>query len=147
MTSATQDVTPINVTTLPDGTLTYSVTLTNAAGEAIVTMTATALLETVAPAGYTMTPDATSYNLVTGKSAGFTVDIPAAYVGVGDTLNYLVGGLISGAVGGSGAVTNTTQDVTPIDITSFSPGQITFVVWLSDAAGNKGFERSWSFPS
>ena len=53
--------------------MTYSVTLTDAAGNTGTAATATSLLETVAPSGYTLTPDLTTYNLITGKSAGFTV--------------------------------------------------------------------------
>ena len=44
--SATQQVTGINVSSLPDGTLTYSVTLTDAAGNTGIAATATATLDT-----------------------------------------------------------------------------------------------------
>src|SRR5208282_2079568 len=44
VTSATQDVTGVNVSTLPNGTLTFSVTLTGAAGIAGTAATATATL-------------------------------------------------------------------------------------------------------
>ena len=42
VTSATQDITGINVSSLPDGTLTYSVTLTDVAGNTGAAATATA---------------------------------------------------------------------------------------------------------
>ena len=45
ITSATQQVTGINVSTLADGTLTYSVTLTDAAGNVGSAKTATATLQ------------------------------------------------------------------------------------------------------
>ena len=47
--SATQQVTGINVSSLPDGTLTYSVTLTDAAGNSGAPATATATLDQTAP--------------------------------------------------------------------------------------------------
>ena len=44
--SSTQQVTGINVSSLPDGTLTYSVTLTDAAGNVGSATTAQAMLDT-----------------------------------------------------------------------------------------------------
>ena len=46
VTSATQNITGINVSSLSNGTLTYSVTLTNAAGNTGTAATATATLAT-----------------------------------------------------------------------------------------------------
>ena len=55
--SATQQVTGINVSTLSDGTLTYSVTLTDTAARTGIATTATATLDTTAPTGYSITAD------------------------------------------------------------------------------------------
>ena len=57
VTSATQDITGINVSSLADGTLTFSVTLTDAAGNVGTAATATATLDKTAPSGYTISAD------------------------------------------------------------------------------------------
>ena len=65
VTSATQNVTPINVSSLPDGTLTYSVTLSNGAGTgSAVTATATLAQATGGLAGtiYFDSTDSGTYN-------------------------------------------------------------------------------------
>ena len=72
VTSATQDVNGINISSLPDGTLTFSVTLTDPAGNTGTAATATATLDQTAPSGYTITSDASTYNATTATSAGFS---------------------------------------------------------------------------
>ena len=84
--TATQDVTGINVSSLPDGTLTFSVTLTDPAGNTGAAATATATLDQAAPSGYTITSDASTYNATTATSAGFTF----ANAEVGDTFAYTI---------------------------------------------------------
>ena len=83
VTSATQDVTGINVTALSDGTLTFNVTLTDAAGNAGPTATATATLDQTIPSGYSITADYSVINAAAATSAGFTF----AGAEVGDTYN------------------------------------------------------------
>ena len=137
VTSATQDVTGINVSSLPDGTLTFSVTLTNAAGNAGAAATATATLDQTVPAGYTVTADQSTLDATTATSAGFTF----ANAEVGTTYTYTVhssGNSAATSVTGSGTVTSATQDVTGIDVSSLPDGTITYSVTLTDAAGNVG---------
>ena len=86
VTSATQDVTGIDVSSLPDGTLTFSVTLTNAAGIAGAAATATATLDQTVPAAFTVTADQTALDATTATSAGFTL----ANAEVGTTYSYTV---------------------------------------------------------
>ena len=85
VTSATQDVTPINVASLPNGTLTYSVTLSNSAGTGAAATT-TATLDQTTPSGYTITADETTITPSNASSAGFTF----AGATVGDTYTYSV---------------------------------------------------------
>ena len=67
VTSATQQVTGVNVSTLADGTLTFSVTLTDTAGNAGTPATATATLDTVAPSGYSIAADPTFLDAASGR--------------------------------------------------------------------------------
>jgi hypothetical protein len=130
--STSQDVTPINVSSLLAGTLTYTVTLS---GSPNAPLTATAPLKII-PSGYTVKADLPSYNLVTGKSAGFTI----SNAEVGATLNYYVIGSLFGYLINSTTVTSTQQDVTGLNITTFSAGSVLFEAWLVDPAGNVGGE-------
>ena len=71
VTSATQDVTNVTVASLPNGTLTYSVILTNPVG-AGTAVTATATLAETAPSGYTIVADPALVTTAAGSLAGFT---------------------------------------------------------------------------
>ena len=135
VTSATQDVNGINISSLPDGTLTFSVTLTDPAGNTGTAATATATLDQTAPSGYTISSDASTYNATTATAAGFTF----ASAEVGDTFAYTISSSGGGtALTGSGSVTSATQDVNGINISSLPDGTLTFSVTLTDPAGNTG---------
>jgi len=133
--SATQQVTGINVSTLPDGTLTYSVTLRDAAGNTGTAATATATLDKTAPSGYTITADDGLINATEAASTSFTF----AGAEVGATYNYTV--ISSGGgtpVTGSGTIASATQQVTGINVSTLPDGTLTYSVTLRDAAGNTG---------
>jgi cyclophilin family peptidyl-prolyl cis-trans isomerase len=137
ITAADQDVTNIDVSTLPDGTLTYNVTLTDTAGNKGVAAVATASLDQTAPQGYTITADEASLNNSTAPAAGFT------FVGaeVGATYKYTVtsdGNSGATSVTGSGTVNSQTQDVNDINVVSLPNGTLTYSVTLTDTAGNEG---------
>jgi large repetitive protein len=136
--SATQDVTPINVSTLPDGKLTYSVTLTSPDGNTGAAVTATTVLNQFPPTGYTVTPDESVIDATAAASTGFTL----AGALPGDTYSYSVsqngGTVIPAPVTGSGTVTADTQHIGGINLSSFANGSVTFSVTLTNAAGNAG---------
>ncbi len=135
VTSATENVTGINVSSLPSGTLTYSVTLTDAAGNTGAAATATATLDETLPTGYTITADKAAVNATTGADTGFTF----AGATAGSTYNYTVASSGGGtAISGSGSVTSATQDITGINVTTLPDGTLTYSVTLTDAAGNTG---------
>ena len=130
--SATQQVTGINVTSLPNGTLTFSVTLTNPAGNtgAAATAATTTLYQTV-PIGYSITPDQSTLDNTNAASASFTF----ANAQVGATYTYSISGGSATPVTGNGTVTSATQDVTGINVSSLPNGTITYSVTLSNGAG------------
>jgi hypothetical protein len=133
--SATQQITGINVSSLTDGTLTYSVTLTNAAAQTGIAATATATLDTTAPTGYSITADQSTIDAAQSAAASFTF----AGAAIGATYSYTVtsdGG--TGSVTGNGTITSATQQVAGINVSSLHDGTLTFSVALSDAAGNTG---------
>ena len=131
VTSATQSVTGIDVSSLKDGTLTFSVTLTKADKTGPVA-TATATLDTTAPTGYSISRSNAATNAAT---TGFTF----AGAEVGATYNYTVSSYVSGTpVTGSGTITSATQTVTGINIANLPEGLVNFSVTLTDPAGNVG---------
>ena len=83
--SATQRVTGIDVSSLAGGTLTYSVTLTDTAGNTGSAATATATLDS-APQGATTTANDSLVNAVEAVATGFTF----ADAEVGATYSYTV---------------------------------------------------------
>jgi cyclophilin family peptidyl-prolyl cis-trans isomerase len=135
VTSATQSVTGINVSSLSDGSLTYSVTLTDSAGHVGAAATASGVLERVAPSGYTITANQATIDNASSTDAGFTF----SGAELNTTYDYTItssGG--SGSVTGSGTVTSATEQVTGIDVSSLPNGTLTFSVTLTDQAGNTG---------
>jgi hypothetical protein len=135
VTSATQQVTGINVASLPNGTLTYSVKLTNTAGISGSSTTATATLDKTAPTGYSITAIDSSINAAKAASTGFTF----AGAEIGATFSYTItssGGSVS--VTGNGTISSATQAVTGINVTSLPNGTLTYSVVLTDPAGNAG---------
>jgi hypothetical protein len=135
VTSATQNVGGIGVSTLANGTLTISVTLTNPAGNTGLPATATVLLDTLAPSGYTLSADQT--NIDTSNQASVGCTISDAELGATYSLGVASDGG-SGTVTASGTITSATQDITGLNVTSLPEGNITFRINLIDAAGNAG---------
>ena len=133
--SAGQQITGINVSGLPDGTLTFSVILTDAAGNAGAAATATAVLDQFAPQGYSITADQGFLNAASAATASFTF----ADAELDATYHYVVtssGG--SGSAEGSGTITSATQQVAGIDVSSLPEGTLTFSVTLTDAGSKSG---------
>jgi len=133
--SATQQVTGINVSSLPDGTLTYSVTLTDKSGQTGTAATATATLDKTAAAGYSITAGASQVSASEATSTRFTF----AGAEVGATYSYTVTSSGGGAVlTGSGTIASAAQQVSGIDVSSLPDGTLTYSVVLIDPAGNTG---------
>ena len=123
VTAATQSVTGIDLTALGTGnlTLTYSVTLTDQAGNVGAAATTTGVLDRVAPGGYTISPDQAVVNLATRSDTGFTF----AGATTGTTYNYTVtssGNSGATSTTGSGSVTSATQNVTGVNVSSLPDG-------------------------
>ncbi|MCG8475423.1 MAG: hypothetical protein MI784_08120, partial [Cytophagales bacterium] len=133
--SATQSISGIDVSNLPDGTLTLSVTLTDPAGNAGSAATDTETKDTETPSGYSVTIDQSPVNGSNYTAASFTF----SGAEVSATYNYTFstsGG--SGTQTGSGTVSSATQTISGIDLTPVQDGTITLTVTLTDTNGNSG---------
>ncbi|MBN2580694.1 MAG: peptidylprolyl isomerase [Pirellulales bacterium] len=136
VTSTKQYVTGVNVSSLPDGAITYTVTLTDKAGNTGAPQTATATLDTTPPTGYAIQLDADAFNAITAKNTGFTLTAPE-FEGV--TYSYTVSSNASSEIiSGTDVVDATSMRLTGIDVSSLPEGTLTYSVILTDAAGNSG---------
>ncbi len=133
--SATQQVASIDVSALPDGELTFSVTLTDAMGNTGFAATAAATLDQTAPAGYSVGLSDDRIDETEAPNTFFQISGGE----VGAAFSYTItsdGG--AGSVAGNGTITSTAQVISGIDVSGLPDGTLTFSVILTDAAGNVG---------
>ena len=139
--SSTQELTGIDVSGLVDGTLTYTVTLTDAAGNDSTSAVATATLDTsdmVAPSGHSLllgslVGDTSVMDASTTQATALTLydaEIGATY----DLVVTSAGG--GNAVTATGSIISSTQEITGIDVSTLGDGTLTYSVVLTDTAGN-----------
>ena len=133
---STQTISGINVSSLPDGTLTFSVTLTDDAGNVSPAATATATLDKTAPSGYSITANDANVGTAAATATGFTF----SNAEVGATYAYTItsSGSTTASLTGSGTITSADQVVSNINVSSLPDGTLTYTVYLTDPAGNQG---------
>jgi len=133
--SNAQAVTGIDVSSLPAGTLTLSVTVTTAAGGTGAQRQATAVLDGAPPAGYSAAFLASSVMIANSTATGFELsggEIGASY---SFTISSSGGGT---PVTGTGTVTADPQQITGLDLSGLGDGTLTLSVTLADSLGNPG---------
>ncbi|USD39152.1 Ig-like domain-containing protein [Ferrimonas sp. SCSIO 43195] len=133
--SATEALGPFDLTTLTDGTLTASATLSDAAGNAATTVNHTADKDTQAPSGYSVNIDQAQINAANVGALSFTFSGGEATTHYQYSLSSSGG---SAVVTGSGTLTGTGDQITGIDVSGLSDGTLTLSVTLTDALGNAG---------
>lgn len=131
--TATQSITGVNLSSLADGTLTISLTLTDGSANTGGAVTNTVLKNTSAPAGYSVAFTSAINNI--NKSA-ISLDISTAEIGSTYSYSITDGTTTIGPV--TGTVTTASQTVGPIDVTSLTDGTITVSLSLTDDGGNVG---------
>jgi Bacterial Ig-like domain len=124
-----------DVSGLADGTITASITLTDAAGNTGSAVTDTALKDTVAPSGYSFTIDQDPINI--GNVGAVSVSFTGLEVGASYTYS------LSSSGGGtpltsSGTVLAASGTLPGADASGLADGTITASITLTDAAGNTG---------
>uniref|UniRef100_UPI003D130004 beta strand repeat-containing protein n=1 Tax=Gynuella sp. TaxID=2969146 RepID=UPI003D130004 len=135
LSTATDQITGVDISGLSDGTLTLSVVVTDVAGNAATAVTDTAILDAATPSGYSVSVDDTVLNATEATNLSFTF----AGAEVGATYSYSISSDGGGSpVTGSGALSSATQQVTGIDVSGLSDGTLTISVTLTDTSGNTG---------
>ncbi|WP_223633559.1 beta strand repeat-containing protein, partial [Rhodobacter sp. TJ_12] len=133
--TATQQITGIDVSGLADGTLTLSVTLTDSASNTGSAATDTATKDVAAPSGYTVSLDQDPVTSATETAVSFTF----AGAETGTSYSYTISSSGGGtAVTGAGTISAATQQITGIDVSGLADGTLTLSVTLTDSASNTG---------
>ena len=130
-----QTVTGVDVTSLPPGTLTLSVTITTAQGGTGATRQNTAVLDAVAPTGYSAAFLASVVSLANQSATGFQLsggEIGASY---SFSISSSGGGT---PVTGSGTVSADPQQITGLNLSGLGDGTLTVSITLTDPLGNAG---------
>lgn len=135
ITTTTQSVAGLDLSALPDGTLTVSIVLTDSNGNSGAAMTATTQKDTVSPAGYAVAFTTSPVNAANQAAAAF--QMTGAEVGAG--FSYSITSSGGGTpVTGTGTVATATQNVTGLDLSALADGTLTVSLTLTDTAGNAG---------
>ena len=133
VTSASEPLTAIDVSSLTDGTLTVSLSLTDSADNAAGAVTATSTLDTSAPSGHSVAFD----DSLIGSGEYNAVSFTFASAEVAGSYSYSISSSGGGtAVTGSGTVSSAAEQVSGIDLSGLNDGTLTLSVILTDVAGN-----------
>ncbi|WMN12616.1 Calx-beta domain-containing protein [Marivirga salinae] len=133
--TATDQISGIDLSGLGDGTITLSVTLTDAFGNTGTAAADTKTKDTAAPTGYAVAIDQAGINATNTGNVSFT------FTGaeVGADYNYTFSSSGGGTnVTGSGTIAIATDQITGLDISGLGDGTITLSATLTDANGNAG---------
>ena len=136
ITTATDQISGIDVSGLSDGTLNLSVTLTDTAGNVGTMATDSATKEATPPAGYGVSFDQSSVIASNETAISFTF----ASAEVGATYNYSIDDTNGGtsAITGSGTIATATNQINGLDVSSLDDDSLTLTVYLTDSYGNQG---------
>jgi hypothetical protein len=131
--TATDQITPIDVSGLTDGTLTLSVTLTDAAGNAGSAATDTVAKDATLPAGHSVAFVQSVVNNANTSAIGFSF----ANAEVGTSYSYTISSSGGGApVTDTGPIATATDQIIGIDVSGLLDGTLTLAVTLLDGASN-----------
>ncbi|MDF0707950.1 gliding motility-associated C-terminal domain-containing protein, partial [Flagellimonas okinawensis] len=131
--SSNRTVNNINLSSLPDGIVTLSVTVSNILGTEGPVTTDTALKLTTLPSGYSVSFDQNPINQTNENTVSFTfqdAEVDASY-------EYTISSTGGGTnVIGTGNILTPTQQITGIDLSGLGNGTVTLSVVLSNVNGN-----------
>lgn len=131
--TATDVVSGLDLLGLSDGTLTLSVILTDASGNAASAVSNTATLDISAPTGHSVSFGAPVYSSNDVGNLSFVFDGAE----IGSLYSYTISSSAGGTpVTGVNSVTTENEVVTGVNIAGLNDGTLTLAVYLSDSAGN-----------
>lgn len=137
--AANQQLTGLDVSSLPDGTLSYSLVLSDDAANSGIGATATVLKDSAAPTGYSASFGASFVNIA--NQAIQSVTISGGENGADYQLTISNG---AGNVSRSGTLTGTGLTLNSLDFSALADGTLSLSLVLTDAAGNAGVAATGS---
>jgi methionine-rich copper-binding protein CopC len=138
--TGTDQITGIDVSSLDDDTLTFTVYLTDPAGNQGADTTDTVTKDTAAPVGYSVSIDQATINSGNETAVSFTF----AAAEVGANYNYSIDDANAGtaAVEGFGVIATATDTISGLDVSGLDDGTLTLTAYLTNAAGNQGADAT-----
>ncbi len=131
--SAIETVSGIDVSSLLDGVLTLSLSLTDTSGNTGAIVNAVVDKDASAPSGYSVSIDQAVINITNETTLSFTInsgEITADYTySIGDGTN---------AINGNGTLSTANQTVNNVDVSSLDDGTLTLNLSLTDSSDNVG---------
>ncbi|WP_406665700.1 Ig-like domain-containing protein [Gallaecimonas sp. GXIMD1310] len=134
VTSANQQLPAVDVSSLSDGTLTYSLTLQDNAGNSGSPATKTVQKDTQAPTGYSASLQGNVINIANQSTQ--TLTMSGAEVGAQYALTISDGG--ASPVSRSGTVSGANMTIGSLDLSGLADGNVQISLTLTDTAGNAG---------
>ncbi|EKE77577.1 tandem-95 repeat protein [Gallaecimonas xiamenensis] len=131
--AANQQITGLGLSGLADGTLTYSLTLTDEAGNSGTAASDTVIKDSTPPTGYSASFGAGFVNIA--NQAAQSVTISGGEIGASYQLSISNG---ADNISRSGTLTGTSLTLNSLDLSSFADGTLSLTLVLTDTAGNAG---------
>src|SRR5690606_16938416 len=125
-----------DLTSLGDGTITLTVSLTDAAGNVGADATTTVTKDATAPTGYAVAWDDLLINAIESSNTSFTL----SNAEVNTVADYSISSSGDGntaTITGSLSVTSAVQQI-PVDVSTLTDGVLTVEVTLTDEGDNEG---------
>ncbi|MGP6086825.1 DUF7933 domain-containing protein [Antarctobacter jejuensis] len=129
----------LDLSALTDGALSVTADAADAAGNPAPQATASAVLDTAAPAGYSVSFDQDPVNIGNETAAGFTFAGAEVGAGYAYTITSDGGGT---PVTGTGTIATAADAITGLDLSGLLDGTLTLTVALTDVAGNTGADAT-----
>ncbi|WP_157822086.1 PKD domain-containing protein, partial [Salegentibacter salinarum] len=148
LTSATHQISGIDLSALADGSITLSVSLTDAIGNAGSVVTDITSKDTSVPTGYTVELNLLGESMINSVNVE-EVKFSASGLETGSTLYYSFasdggGSTVSGTETITSATENFDNSGVGYDLSGLADGTITLSVYLMDIAGNEGANATTS---
>ncbi len=134
LSTATDQISGLDISGLGDGTLTLSVVVTDAAGNAATAVTDSATLDASAPAGHSVSFDDSVIDASEASTISFTFAAGEASAAYSYSISSSGGGT---PVTGSGTLGTAADQISGLDVSGLGDGTLTLSVVLTDSTGNQ----------
>ncbi|GGI78663.1 GlyGly-CTERM sorting domain-containing protein [Shewanella hanedai] len=132
LSTATDTINNIDVSSLTDGTLTFSTILTDTAGNSATAVNDTSVKDSTAPNGHSVSIDQALILASNDDALSFTFSSAET----GASFAYTVSSSGGGTINGTGTLSSVNDTVSNVDVTSLGDGTLTLSVIVTDINSN-----------